>query len=166
MSLFNRNKGASAEKDGVPPFGLERVDDFVPASARSPEKQRFGLYDPDLDEDGDDEDLDFLRTLARDVESGRATQKPAELADSGRGSRKMPPMGNPSRETAEAARAAGGNSAELSDGEKLQIFRDHAPEEWRQNVLSKLPVKQVAITELLEDLADTAAAMRQMRKAA
>jgi hypothetical protein len=110
----------------------------VPASVRDPSRQRFNVRVPDI-VDEDDEDLDMLAELAQ--EADRAAQ-----------SAPTPRVGRASR-------------FEVSADDQLDVFREARPQRLRPRVLEALSIEEVDIDDLVDQLATTAAALRQRRAA-
>lgn len=136
--IFRRNR--KHEEELLAPLASADVSTLLPRSARQPEKQRFvplATDLPDMDEEEDDEDIEFLESLAKSVDR----QAPA------------PP------------RPAPVPRKEQPDEEALRIF--HAMQRTRDaldrpEVNAHVP--PVELDDLLEELSMTAAALR--RKAA
>jgi hypothetical protein len=115
----------------------------VPASARSPELERLmSLPDEDADPDAPDEDLEFLASLAREVE-----RTPIELP-------RVQPA--PRIETVVIA---------PTEEEKLNVFRQTRDEDERVRTSQTLGVPNADLDDVLEDLATTVAALRRRRAA-
>jgi hypothetical protein len=111
----------------------------LPASVRDPSLQRLDSYVPD-DLDDDDEELTLLSSLVREAD---------------REMRAAPPR-------TEAPRA---RRFDVKADDNLDVFREARPVERRPRVLEAFRVDDVEIDDLIEQLATTAAALRQ-RKAA
>ncbi len=111
----------------------------VPTSARPPENQRLAAQMSVTELDEDDEDIAFLKALARQAE--------ADVQQS----RERKPV---------AARRFN-----VSADETLDMFRENYVERPRARVLNNMEVEPVEMDDLLEQLSTTAAALR-IRKAA
>jgi hypothetical protein len=111
----------------------------VPASARPPENQRLAAPMSVDEIDEDDEDIGFLKALARQAE---------EEAQSAREQKAVAPR-----------------RFNVRADETLDLFRENYVERTRPRVLNNMEVDAVEMDDLLEQLSTTAAALRQ-RKAA
>jgi hypothetical protein len=144
--LFKRRKRdiPNIEPENRPEQRLDRLyAERVPASARSPELVRLmSLPDEDADQDAPDEDLEFLASLAREVE-----RTPIELP-------RVQPA--PRIETVVIA---------PTEEEKLSVFRQSHDDDERVRTSQSLGVPDAALDDVLEDLATTIAALRRRRAA-
>lgn len=139
MALFRKSKdegdSAQASADNAWP---KRVPAYVPASAQSPELQRFGSFDDP--EDGPDEDVEFLASLARSIDTPSTPQKPV------------------SRPIVSRVQAA-------PNTDDLHVFRELASTPERTSHVVAARVADVDLGVLLDELATTAAALRRKRAA-
>jgi hypothetical protein len=110
----------------------------LPASVRDPSRQRLEAYVPDELED-DDEDLELLSTLAEEADR---VAKAAPVT---------PPP--PARRFDVKAESS------------LDVFRQTETARRRPRVLESFQVEDVEMDDLVEQLATTAAALRQRRAA-
>jgi hypothetical protein len=146
MELFGRGRRKHAvavalDRGGdMAPEHDADVASFVPASAIAPEKQRFAMYD-ETDEESDSE-IEFLSALAAQVERQQRGQKPQRF----------------SRAHLERVKVA-------DDEDKLNVFRELKDRVEHTSVADTLPVPHVEMSDLLDDLQTTAAALRQRRAA-
>jgi len=134
---------ARAEADDVvaaSPIDTPDVSAYVPASAIAPEKQRFAIYD-ETDEESDSE-IEFLSALAAQVERAQRTSKPQRLAPA----------------HVERVRVE-------DDADKLNVFRELKDIVEHTSVADTLPLQHVELSDLLDDLQTTAAALRLRRAA-
>lgn len=131
-------KARQRQSHGVDP---DEVDALLPVSSKAPELQRFI---PDEDHD-DDQDLEFLNNLASQVAVDEL-RRPTEQE------RKPRPLPSPPRYVSD-------------QDEALRVFRETAVFETDPRTELSKRVAPVAIDELIDDLATTAAALRK-RKAA
>ena len=128
----------------------EEATIYVPASARGPEMQRFQSrigyeVDPDAELEEDDEDIEFLTSLATQIDPETPIRRPRVSAAS-----VGPKFKDPERiEVKERVNDAGA----------MNIFREHAPAYERPNS-PLLNVKEVEMDDLLETLQTTAVALR------
>jgi hypothetical protein len=133
-----------------PPSSVSRAElqELLPASVRQPEVNRFKPLDADggdaIDSDADDEDLQFLESLASAVDSGSATpSRPTHFT--------KPQLGGPEQKPEHDERA-------------MEMFRDTQVAR-DERVRPNIRVAAVEIGDLMEDLATLRTALRQ-RKAA
>ena len=144
--LFNRRKREmpNKEPENRPEQRLDRLyAERVPASARSPELARLiSLPDDDVDPDAPDEDLEFLASLAREVE-----RTPIE-----------PPRVQPALRIDTVVIAP-------TEEEKLNVFRQTRDSDERMRTSETLGVPDADLDDVLEDLATTVAALRRRRAA-
>ena len=112
---------------------------MLPPSVRPPDSNRFTPLGSDAPEDVDDEDLAFLTTLANEVDRAAA---PKTIA---------PPAEPPLR----------GANSRIDD---MQVFRE-MKDEGRQTTRYDHHLRDVDIADLLEELSDVQAALRQRRVA-
>jgi hypothetical protein len=144
MALFSRRKrdedGEAFDEGGLDDRSRE-LSAYVPASAVSPEKQRLTIFD-DTEEESDGE-LAFLNELAAQVERDQ------------RGARK------PVRTPARVERVV------VAEEQALEVFRELKDRVERTSHADALPLpsQPVEISDLLDDLQTTAAALRQRRAA-
>ncbi len=149
-SLFKRKKReaeAAMEPENRPDQQLARLHAaMVPASARTPELQRLlaPLADEDSDPDGPDEDLEFLASLAREID--RAPIAPTRFQ----------PAPVPHSEQPVIA---------PTEDQKLNFFRQMKDEPENIRPSESLHVQDVDLDDLLETLSTTAAALRRRRAA-
>ncbi len=149
-SLFKRKKRGNdvgVEPENRPEQRLDRLyAEMVPASARSPEMQR--LLSPaggqDTDPDGPDEDLEFLASIAREID--RTPIAPSRFQ----------PAPAPRAEQAMIA---------PTEEQKLNLFRQMKDESEHVRNAASLRVQDVDLDDLLEDLSTTAAALRRHKAA-
>lgn len=127
--------------------------EYVPQSARPPEFQRLAPFNLDDDAtDGPDEDIEFLASLARQVDAA-----PSGIRSERRVPRVTPPPAQNVYEPIERRPA---------EREAMQAFQDYAAH--RAEVTPTPPALRVAdvdVADLVEDLADTIAALRRRRAA-
>jgi hypothetical protein len=135
-SIFRRD-----EPDSGAEIPRETVDAMLPASVRSPEKNRFTPLGSDAPAESDDTDLEFLAEIAR-----------AAAAD----------VARPQRRT---IRPATQKVTVAPEDDGLAAFREMAHERERKTVSSSIHVDDVDLADLMEDLATTAAALRKRRAA-
>lgn len=141
--FFRRSKRELAENEGVPDaaerHALDEYAAYVPASVRVPETQRFTPLE--TDDDAPDEDLDFLSSLAGEIDRARpSVKKRDDLSVNQKMIDRKP--------------------------DTLEIFRDFAPDlEDRTTIRDFITIPDVEMSDVLEDLATVAAALR-LRKAA
>jgi hypothetical protein len=110
----------------------------VPASARSAESHRLAnVFSEEIEED--DEDIDFLSTLA--AQAARDVKLP-------------PPV-----QTAKPRRFV------VPADENLELFRTTTTERPRPRILSQVNIEHVEMDDLLERLSTTAAALRRKKAA-
>jgi hypothetical protein len=144
MPLFGRRKRKElpGEEASVPlvTAGAPDVAAYVPASAIAPEKQRLAMYD-ETDEESDSE-IEFLSALAAQVERAQRGQKPQKFAP------------------AVTERVKVGE-----DEDKLYVFRELNDIVEHTSVADTLPLQHVEMSDLLDDLQTTAAALRLRRAA-
>jgi hypothetical protein len=148
--LFRRSKPDEEPVDVTPEEKPRRTGEYaayVPASVRVPELQRLAIFDPaSQDDDGADEDLAFLAELASQVDAKTARPRTA------------------TRET--RALTQNEKMIDRKPEEMLEVFREFVTEvDTRSPVSQVIAIRDVEIDDLLEDLANTAAALR-LRKAA
>jgi hypothetical protein len=131
--------------DDEPRADPGEVAALLPSSVRGPEMNRFTPLGTDAPADLPDPDLVFFESIADQVR-----------LDDGANSRVDAP-----RPTAANPRIA------LPDRDQLQAFREMVADRERETRSApRLRVDHVELDDLLEDLATTAAALRQWRKAA
>ncbi len=125
--------------------------DYVPQSARPPEFQRLAPFNFDEEPgDGPDEDIEFLTSLARQVDG-----PPAGARSERRAPRVTPP---PAQNVYEPIVPA--------ERDAMQAFHDYAARGADHTPTpATLRVDSVEIGDLVEDLADTIAALRRRRAA-
>jgi hypothetical protein len=145
-NLFRRGK---REPDAPDPENRpdQRMDRYytalVPASARSPEVQRLAIAIGDDENEGPDEDIEFIASLVKEIE-----RTPRPIARS-------TPAIAPRIETPTVP----------TEEEKLNVFREMTAELERPKPAEMLKVEDVDMADLIETLSITAAALRR-RKAA
>ena len=115
------------------------INDVLPPSVRHPEGNRFTPPESDAPEDVDDADLAFLTTLANEVDRAAVTKSIAK------------PAAAPLR----------GASSRIDD---LQVFRE-MKDDSKEAMRFDHKLRDVDMADLLEELSDVQAALRQ-RKAA
>ncbi len=133
------------KQEAAPLVPREEVNAFVPASAREPESDRFAPPVSDVSETDDadhDEDLDFLKSIARSVE------EPSKS------------VGQYIETSAVDPRPRQTQQQMLDE---MQVFREMKTDLGDVKFDFKLP--DVDMADLLEELSTTASALRQ-RKAA
>jgi hypothetical protein len=135
-SIFHRD-----ESDSGAEIPREAVEARLPASVRSPEKNRFTPLGSDAPPESDDTDLEFLAEIARAAE--------ADVA-------------RPRRRT---IRPAVQRVTVAPEDDGLNAFREMAHERERKTVSSSIHVDDVDLVDLMEDLTTTAAALRKRRAA-
>ena len=119
-----------------------RLDDrwkHLPASVRDPSRQRLDAYVPDELDDDDDEDLELLSSLAEEAARVAKAAPPA----------KAPPA----------------RRFDVKAESSLDVFRHTETARRRPRVLESFQVEDVEMDDLVEQLATTAAALRQRRAA-
>jgi hypothetical protein len=131
--------------DDEPLADPEEVAALLPSSVRGPEMNRFTPLGTDAPPDLPDPDLAFFENIAEQVRRDERATAGAQTL--------RPPAVNP-------------RIAE-PDRDQLQAFREMAADRERETRSTpRLSVDHVELEDLLEDLATTAAALRQRRKAA
>ena len=135
MPLFRRSHRPTSE------LTRDEVLALLPASVREPGRDidLTPMLDVPSGDDGPDEDVQFLESLVDSVEFGTPAPKP-------------PRAPAPSRDVTSR------------DDDALRFFREARDERQRREPLH-LPLPEVQIDDLVEELATTAAALR-LRKAA
>jgi hypothetical protein len=165
MSSIFRRRRAEVRKDPENRPDQRLLRTFLPASARPYDTQRLhAAYANDgADADGPDEDIEFLASLVEEIERAPAPQEP-DARD-----RRAPAdaPAEPLRPAPPTTVAAPGITVRVAtdDEHNLNVFRAIRAEPERARTSHDLGVRDVAMDDLLEDLATTAAAMRR-RKAA
>jgi hypothetical protein len=124
---------------------------YVPASVRGPEMQRFqsriaNEIDVDAELEEDDEDIEFLTSLASQIDADPPIRRTRVSAAS-----VGPKFKDPERIEVKE---------QISDATAMNIFREQAPVHERSNS-PLLDVKEVEMDDLLETLQTTAVALRQ-----
>lgn len=157
--LFRRAKADHSADEALAPVDADEAprhragpnwgvySDYVPQSARPPEFQRLAPFNFDEEPgDGPDEDIEFLASLARQVDA--------------------PPAGTRSERRAPRATPAPAQNVyepiARAEPDAMQAFQDYAAR--RAESVPVPPVLRVADVEmgdLVEDLADTIAALRR-----
>jgi len=153
MRLFPRatrtNPVTTAAADVAPPADEAspapsgRWDVYVPASARAAEPPTIALDDGDGE---DDADIDFLATLAAQVER-QQRKRPMSIEEERRKARLQV------------------QKVTLPGDAHLEVFRElqHRPE--RRLPSDNLPLEHVELADLLDELETTRLALRQRRAA-
>jgi hypothetical protein len=136
MALFNRQPPASElDRNEDAPAPEPPRRSLVPVSALPPERRRLGIFDHD---DDNAQDVDFLKQIARQAE-------------------RVEPAANLSRSP--------GRVESVGAGDDLDVFRDLAAPAPRPAVMATVHVPEIEISDLLDDLGTTAAALRLRRAA-
>ena len=140
--LFRRNKPQS--QTSIDP---DEVAALLPASVKHPEANRFTPLGTDFDGDeGSDEDIDFLESLVKSVDTHTPAPRRAPESAPAPVSMQTPSM------------------PAVSKLDGLSIFRD-MPSDTPERTKLNLNVPDVEMFDLLEDLSTTAAALRRRRAA-
>ena len=140
--LFRRNKAQS--HSSIDP---DEVAALLPASVKHPEANRFTPLGTDFEGDeGSDEDIEFLESLVKSVDTHTPAPRRAPESAPALVSMQAPSM------------------PAVSKLDGLSIFRD-MPSDTPERTTLNLKVPEVEMFDLLEDLSTTAAALRR-RKAA
>jgi hypothetical protein len=134
--IFHRDESHTG-----PEIPREQIDAMLPASVRSPEKNRFTPLGSDAPADTEDTDLEFLTAIARAAE-----------ADVSR---------TPKRTIRPALKRV--TIAPENDG--LDAFREIKHDRERKTTAPTIQVDDVDLIDLMEDLATIAAALRKRRAA-
>jgi hypothetical protein len=129
----------STNRDEVPAPLRPEVEAMLPPSVRHPEANRFTPLGSDAPDDVDDEDLEFLTTLANEVDRAAVSKTSA------------PPAAMPLR----------GANSRFDD---MQVFRQ-MKDEGKQVTRYDHNLRDVDMADLLEELSDVQAALRQRRVA-
>jgi len=129
------------EPDSGPEIPREQVDAMLPASVRSPEKNRFTPLGSDAPPDTEDTDLEFLAEIARAAEADVAR--------------------TPKRTIRPALKRV--TLAPEDDG--LDAFREMKHDREKKIAARSIQVDDVDMVDLMEDLTTIAAALRKRRAA-
>ena len=119
------------------------IEALLPPSVRRPEANRFTPLGSDAPDDVDDEDLAFLTTLANEVDRAVVTKTAAAPA------------------AAPATAPLRGASSRIDD---MQVFRE-MKDDGKQATRYDHNLRDVDMADLLEELSDVQAALRQRRAA-
>jgi len=142
MNPFRRSRALEKQ------LGLDAVDVdvYVPASAKSPELQRFTPVNID-EVDEADQDIEFLTSLSAQIERGELD------------------VGKPLDELTSRLRADSPPAKPRRPEDDLEMFRAFAHEMAPETILSHVRVPDVELIELLDELHTMRAALRQKRAA-
>jgi hypothetical protein len=169
MSSIFRRRRAEVRKDPENRPDQRLLRTFLPASARPYDTQRLHVaYANDgADPDGPDEDIEFLASLVEEIERAPAPLEPDARTPAH--ADEAPAPLHPARRPAVTAPAITVRVT-TDDEHNLNVFRAIRAEPERSRTSQDLGVRDVAMDDLLEDLATTAAAIRaaamRRRKAA
>jgi hypothetical protein len=141
MSSWLRNSKKDKADEEAAPLRSE-IAAMLPPSVRNPETNRFTPLGSDAPEDVDDEDLEFLTNIASEVDRAARSGKPTPQAK---------PVAAPLR----------GASSRIDD---MQVFRQ-MKDDGKQVTRYDHKVGDVDMADLLEELSDVQAALRQRRVA-
>lgn len=144
MALFSRKRHEDEDKIDDRSETQRRssvTNVYVPVSAIHPEKQRMAIYD-ETGEEADGE-LEFLNQLAAQVERDQRGQR-------------QPPTSRPPARVEHVV---------VAEEQALEVFRELKDHVERTSITDKLPLQHVEMSDLLDDLQTTAAALRLRRAA-
>jgi hypothetical protein len=168
-SLFRRRQDRTDERDD-PENRLDQRHDLLralPASARPREMQRFAAIGAtDDDNEGPDEDIEFLESLVSEIDTAPAPDPRARpLRTPAPASADVSATSLPRPAPSAPRPASITMRVPTDDDAHLNVFRAVRGEPDRVRTSRELRVTDVDLDDLLEDLATTAAAIR-LRKAA